>query len=631
MTKISLQKINEYIKNCGSNALSQNFNLYNNANSFFIKSLFSEYDTCNVPYKNNSSYDCHINFEEFADTEEEYNKKIAEIKKFAKANFINLSSLKIPTYNEMELLTSSYMGGDFELFNSFMTNKNTIDDDINLKNIKYKVEKSGNLEVRKYQNGQIVKIYRTEYSAVERIEIFEDTHKIKEIYYNQRTQRPNRMYSYDDKNNYKSAYFDINGKQILNENDKKIDNTVTQLYNEIHQKTSSEKLKKLIASIKEEDLGEILNAYQKKIGKSLIDEVRNCKSQNTFIQNLGFGIKNSDELVYILSEKLTHAYKIGTKIPDFKMFITESLLGYATLEDLYNALLENLNLTCTLYKEDTGGRNLERDIMDSNLDKNIKNKILALFKKDASQLMVKYNPKKQSKNNSIKNEHYVSQFSYDVQYNGSIITIYNKTTKTQSKINMNNMFSSMTEIDKARMKLLFQELPAEFLEVLSNEQHYIRSSNDCDMNIIPENPEWIAGGYYKTAEDRVVTNFDREIIIHEVGHALDNCILSGNRPVYYSDNNVKFKVTFENCMIKYEKAGFIQYSYAKNYSRKDKTSNYCTANEKEMFAECFTLLINGDCQSKEVILKYFKPCLDVVKEMYLKIIKLPPEKRHPMM
>ena len=84
-------------------------------------------------------------------------------------------------------------------------------------------------------------------------------------------------------------------------------------------------------------------------------------------------------------------------------------------------------------------------------------------------------------------------------------------------------------------------------------------------------------------------------------------------------------------MIKYEKAGFIQYSYAKNYSRKDKTSNYCTTNEKEMFAECFTLLINGDCQSKEVILKYFKPCLDVVKEMYLKIIKLPPEKRHPMM
>ena len=32
----------------------------------------------------------------------------------------------------------------------------------------------------------------------------------------------------------------------VGKNDKKIDNTVTQLYNEIHQKTSSEKLKKLL-------------------------------------------------------------------------------------------------------------------------------------------------------------------------------------------------------------------------------------------------------------------------------------------------------------------------------------------------------------------------------------------------
>ena len=58
---------------------------------------------------------------------------------------------------------------------------------------------------------------------------------------------------------------------------------------------------------------------------------------------------------------------------------------------------------------------------------------------------------------------------------------------------------------------------------------------------------------------------------------------------------------------------------------KDGFVNYCTTNEQEMFAECYTLLMTGNCYSKDTILKNFRkttveynfaiPVLKEIKEM----------------
>ena len=44
-------------------------------------------------------------------------------------------------------------------------------------------------------------------------------------------------------------------------------------------------------------------------------------------------------------------------------------------------------------------------------------------------------------------------------------------------------------------------------------------------------------------------------------------------------------------------------------------------------AECYTLLILGDCQSKNVILKYFPECLECAKEIIEETRNLPDEER----
>ena len=56
-------------------------------------------------------------------------------------------------------------------------------------------------------------------------------------------------------------------------------------------------------------------------------------------------------------------------------------------------------------------------------------------------------------------------------------------------------------------------------------------------------------------------------------------------------------------------------------------SNYCTYTQEEMFAECYTLLILGNCKSKNVILKYFPECLECAKEIIKETRNLPDEER----
>ena len=50
---------------------------------------------------------------------------------------------------------------------------------------------------------------------------------------------------------------------------------------------------------------------------------------------------------------------------------------------------------------------------------------------------------------------------------------------------------------------------------------------------------------------------------------------------------------------------------------------YCTTDETEMFAECYTLLMLGDCDSKDTIITHFPNTLKAVKDILEKTRKLP--------
>lgn len=92
-----------------------------------------------------------------------------------------------------------------------------------------------------------------------------------------------------------------------------------------------------------------------------------------------------------------------------------------------------------------------------------------------------------------------------------------------------------------------------------------------------------------------------------------------------------FKATFEKELKRYIASGKQQFSYERGFKVEgkfvqndeggnyDTNSVYATANEKEMFAECYTLMMLGDCQSKEHILKYFPETFKAAQTMLAEI------------
>ena len=117
-----------------------------------------------------------------------------------------------------------------------------------------------------------------------------------------------------------------------------------------------------------------------------------------------------------------------------------------------------------------------------------------------------------------------------------------------------------------------------------------------------------------------MNSYDPTVIVHELGHAIDN-----RNILKYSTQSEEFKKVFEEEMKAYEAAG--NQRYDGTYRA---VPNYCTTNEKEMFAECYTMLMFGkpSSSSGELILQYFPKTLEMCKKILQETRNRPPEERH---
>lgn len=313
--------------------------------------------------------------------------------------------------------------------------------------------------------------------------------------------------------------------------------------------------------------------------------------------------------------------------------------------------LNNSSYKCFLAVfQSNNGIDLIDAIKNSKLNSNDKsralNKIRALINADTKITI----PHRTSKATSLQRK----GTTYDIKYSGDNLTVKNNKTGEKHTINLPDYLSKCTEFERATLrKIMVEELPGEVLEDLAIETRKVKVSSDMDVR--GSNKE--AAGFYYSGRDLIelsrkevyhieipdtflteIPSSIPEIFVHELGHAVD---YNGYLLNTASSGAAEFKDTFEQELKKYIAAGKVQHSWdddfeikAEYYTDKngkshvDYNSVYATTNEREMFAECYTLLMNGDCQSKEHILKYFPKTYKAFQNLLNEIRQKSPTERY---
>lgn len=225
-----------------------------------------------------------------------------------------------------------------------------------------------------------------------------------------------------------------------------------------------------------------------------------------------------------------------------------------------------------------------------------------------------FNPSQQLKN---KNEYHNGNEFY-ITKKGNSLGITNRSNFRVTIVDFDKILKNIPQFMKKDMINFLQQLPAEVLEDLSREGIRIKfdSEDHGDM-----------AAYYRPANNTINLQFDyihdAETLVHELGHAIDSKGFL-NENGYFNNS---YKTIFEKEMAIYKKnGGKVNEQHISLFNSKTTNSNegaYCTTNKAEMFAECYTLLMLGDCHSKDTIITHFPNTLKVVKNILEKTRKLP--------
>ncbi|MCM1339339.1 MAG: hypothetical protein NC191_06685 [Muribaculaceae bacterium] len=213
-------------------------------------------------------------------------------------------------------------------------------------------------------------------------------------------------------------------------------------------------------------------------------------------------------------------------------------------------------------------------------------------------------------NSVVSNKHHKGD-PYSVIREGTIITVKNKKTGKTRQIDLDVLLKNYPDAkDRARMINQLQQLPGEVLMDIAIETDSFIPMKTGDVVNVDGGASCSAAGFYRSSNDTV--HLDQyggtDTLVHEMGHAVDYCGKSNKSSVASSK---KFVRIFNEEMRKFVAAGNRRFVYG---DEKRDPSAYATANEREMFAECYTLLMTGKCKSKNVIEKYFPKCLEYINK-----------------
>lgn len=230
--------------------------------------------------------------------------------------------------------------------------------------------------------------------------------------------------------------------------------------------------------------------------------------------------------------------------------------------------------------------------------------------------------KTKTRRSQVKNSFYKGG-NYTITSKFGKTTVVDNSTGKKYTLNLDKMLSKLPDAERAKTLKMMQNLPAEILIDLSVEIN--KKIND-GKNIKIKN----AAAFYTPDDNEITLGVNRPIydnaknFVHELGHAIDyNGVILNTAGS--ADGNMK-KV-FEKELKAYLAKGYKQSEGAGRTStvmlNGKKQSSYATTDEQEMFAECYTLMMLGDCKSKEIIMKFFPETFNTAKKLLAEIRNKP--------
>lgn len=218
--------------------------------------------------------------------------------------------------------------------------------------------------------------------------------------------------------------------------------------------------------------------------------------------------------------------------------------------------------------------------------------------------------------------------TYDEQFDYTRATITNSKTNETVTLNLSKNLSELPKAEKERTITLLKGCSGDLLTDLAKEKVKFTKDNckglSAKISMYVTNGEYKApGGYYDINNNAISINKQakskKECIIHELGHALD---YTGSG--FFNKSSIRKNPKFRMAYHEELKA------FKANGHKAGENGAYATAMPEEMFAECYTILMNGSSSdtNKDIILKYFPRTFIEVQKHIDYIRSLPEEKRH---
>ena len=218
--------------------------------------------------------------------------------------------------------------------------------------------------------------------------------------------------------------------------------------------------------------------------------------------------------------------------------------------------------------------------------------------------------------NSVVSNRFRKGDSHSVVQNGTILTIRNNKSGKQRTIDLDKLLQNYPNArERAKLIKMLQKMPGEVLMDIAIETDSFIPSSGETVNV-GRGGRCQAAGYYNPSDDTVHIDPEKGVstIVHETGHMVDFNRANSKRNNSSVLKDPEFKRIFNDEMRKYISAGNKRYVYDPSGRSNSPRGTYATANEREMFAECYTLLMLGNCGSEGVITKYFPRTLAYINQ-----------------